>query len=125
MPRLLPFALIALAGCGPAGPKTYPVQGRIDGPAPPGWHVEAALESDPTVRASGVIDADGRFALETLHQGRVLRGAPGGRSLVRLVRDDEARRGRGVARRYLDWKSSGFALRVPPEGEVVFRVQSK
>jgi hypothetical protein len=74
---------LGVLGCGPGGPRTYPVRGRVAaaaGDVTPlaGNYVEAALATDVTVRASGVIQPDGSFTLETLHAGALLRGAPGG-----------------------------------------------
>ena len=65
---------LAFTGCGPGGPKTHPVRGKVElagADAAPlaGSHVEAALVSDPNVRASGEIQPDGRFSLQTLHAG--------------------------------------------------------
>src|SRR4051812_2514305 len=92
-------ALVGLAswfvvGCGPSGPKTYTVQGKVNlagGEVQKlaGNHVEAALASDPTVRVSGEIRDDGSFSLETLRSGAVLKGAPEGRYQVRVVLADE------------------------------------
>src|SRR5438045_3743874 len=63
------MSLVAVFGCGRGAPKTYPVKGFVqhaDGKIEDlaGSHVEAASTSDPTVRASGVIQKDGSFKLE-------------------------------------------------------------
>ncbi|MGL4550029.1 MAG: hypothetical protein ACRC33_02480, partial [Gemmataceae bacterium] len=55
---LLLAALVAVPACGPGGPRTHPVRGKVvvasaDVKALAGGHVEAALEGDPAVRASG------------------------------------------------------------------------
>jgi hypothetical protein len=88
-----------------------------------GHSVEAMLEGDPGVRASGVIAADGSFELETLHAGAVLKGAREGKYLVRIVPADEDEQGRKlrrppVAPRHLKFETSGLSLSVPASAEV-------
>jgi hypothetical protein len=123
----------SVVGCGPAGPRTYPVRGRVEATAGDvrplaGSNVEAALESDPTVRASGVIQPDGRFTLETLHAGVILKGAPAGTYQARIILDDdgdrEARRQRRAAvhPRFLQFKTSGLSFQVPADGDVILKV---
>ncbi len=121
---------IGIAGCG--GPKTYPVRGKVelaggDIKLLAGSHVEAVLTTDPTVRASGEIQADGKFRLESLHSGVIRNGALWGEYQVRIILadDDQARRRQArqaVAPRYLDFKSSGVSLEVPVSGEVTITV---
>src|SRR5438094_2780376 len=89
--------LAAIGGCGPAGPKTYPVRGKVESTAGgasqlAGNHIEAVLEQDPTVRASGVIQADGSFTLQTLHAGIILKGAREGTYQARILLDDDGDR---------------------------------
>ncbi len=121
---------IALSlGCAPGGPPVHTVRGKVVLPGGDvgllaGHHVEAALVDDPAVTASGVIGPDGTFTLETLHAGRILRGAREGAYRVRIYPADEDEAGRRrppppVAARYLDFESSGLTLAVPPAGEVV------
>jgi hypothetical protein len=86
--------LAAALGCGPRGPKTYPVRGKVELAAGDvtqlaGNQVEAALEGDPTVRASGVIQPDGSFALETLDTGVTRKGAREGNYQARIVLADD------------------------------------
>jgi hypothetical protein len=128
--------LWVVAGCGPSGPKTYPVTGRVEiagGNAShlAGNNVEAALDSDSTVRASGVIEADGRFTLETLHAGNILKGAQAGTYKARIVLGDEGdKESRRLARaavhpRFLQFESSGLTFQVPAEGDVVLQVSPR
>src|SRR5262245_61851004 len=127
------LGLGGLAGCGPAGPTTYPVRGKVElaGGDPrqlAGSNVEAALESDRTVRASGVIQPDGTFTLETLHAGVLRKGALAGTYRVRLIlSDDDARSKRSavLAPRYLQFEKSGLSLKVPADGDVVLKVSSR
>lgn len=129
--------LWALAGCGEAGPKTYPVNGRVvlDGGNAgdlAGATVEAAQEADNLIRASGVIQSDGTFKLETLHKGVILRGALEGKYAVRiLLGDDDDNPGGKKVRRaalnknYMRFDTSGLSFQVPPEGEVVLNLAAK
>jgi hypothetical protein len=112
---LAPLLLaLSLFGCGDATPPVHPVSGTIvlvggDVAQLAGHHVEAALTADPTVRAAGVIGPDGRFSLETLHGGTILRGARAGAYEVR----------------FLSFKTSGLTLQVPAADEVQLRVSAK
>src|SRR5215203_2325096 len=121
-------ACVALAGCGPGGPKTYPVQGRISVPsgdvaALAGSTVEAALDSDPTVRAAGTIEPDGTFTLETLQAGEVRKGAVAGTYKVRVILTDDdpaarKRAAKAVHPKALKFETSGLTLQVPAADEV-------
>jgi hypothetical protein len=128
---VLSLVVLASHGCAPAGPKTHPVRGKVElagaeSVTLAGSHVEAALATDPTVRASGEILPDGRFALQTLHAGNVLKGAPAGRYQVRIVPSDDDRRARkAVALRFQQFGTSGLTLDVPASGEVTLRVASR
>src|SRR5438034_8880223 len=62
------ITLMSNLGCGAGGPRTYPVQGKVelagaDVKLLAGSHVEFALAADPRVRASGEIQEDGSFKL--------------------------------------------------------------
>jgi hypothetical protein len=136
--RGIVFAALAacgLAGCGGDQPKTYPVSGKValaggDAQKLAGHHVEAALDGDPTVRASGVIGPDGTFALETLHAGAVLKGAREGTYRVRIVpavEDDNGKRLKKppVAARHLKFETSGLSFQVPASGDVTLELTSR
>jgi hypothetical protein len=115
-------------GCGRDGPETHPVSGRVvltggDAGQLAGHHVEAVLESDPAVRASGVIGPDGTFALETLDAGAVRKGARAGRYRARVVPAEENEDGKKlrkppVAARHLKFETSGLSFSVPATEEV-------
>jgi hypothetical protein len=121
----------AASGCGRGGPRTHPVTGKveIDGgdlSRLAGSHVEAALAGDPSVRASGEIGPDGRFTLETLHNGDLRKGAVVGSYQARIVPSgDDRRAAKAVARRYQQFASSGLTFDVPSKGEVTLRVTAR
>jgi hypothetical protein len=110
----------------------YPVRGKIELPggdpaALVGSTIEVASESDPSLRAAGEIQADGGFALETLSEGAMRKGAREGTYRGRIVLADEdavshKRAAQAVAPRFLKFESAGLAVQVPPPGEVVLRV---
>jgi hypothetical protein len=129
-------AVLSVVGCGPAGPKTYSVRGKLDLTGGDvahlaGCNIEAAHESDPTVRASGSVQSDGRFTLETLHEGVILKGAQQGKYRVRLLLSDdgdaEARklRRKAIHPRFLQFETTGLSLEVPPDSEVVLKVAAR
>ncbi len=123
-------SMLGALGCGTGGPKTHPVRGRIqhgDVAALAGSHVEAALQGDANVRASGEIQPDGSFTLETLHAGAIRKGAPEGLYRVRIVLNDDdpasgKRAGQSVARRFLSFDTSGLSIKVPAEGNPVVKI---
>jgi hypothetical protein len=123
-------------GCGPDGPKMHTVRGRVevaggDAKHLAGANVEAALDSDPTKRASGVIEPDGTFTLETLHEGKILKGAQAGSYKARIVLSDDGDRESkrqqrtAVHPRFFKFETSGLAFQVPPNGDVVLQVSPK
>jgi hypothetical protein len=125
--------LWAVVGCGPDGPRTYPVRGKVelaggDARQLAGAMVEAAMDSDPTVRASGVIAEDGSFTLETLHAGVILKGAREGSYKARILPGDEddrearKRQREALNGKYKQFQTSGLSLQVPTEGEVVLKL---
>jgi hypothetical protein len=121
-------ACLALVGCGPGGPKTHPVQGRVavtngEVAALAGGTVEAALEGDPTVRAAGTIEPDGSFELETYRDGALRKGAVAGTYKVRMILpdDDPAARkkaAKAVHPKALRFETSGLSIEVPAASEV-------
>lgn len=125
--------LLLAAGCAAGGPQAHAVDGRVTWPAGDssslaGNHIEAIQVQDPDVRASGLIGADGRFALETLEKGKLLKGAVQGNYQVRLVLVDEgdgASRKLKIPKRYLDIKKSGWSLQVPAREAVNLVIASK
>jgi hypothetical protein len=125
-----------LTGCGGGSLKTYPVRGKVvlaDGDVRQlaGSHVEFMLESDPTVRASGQIQSDGSFTVQTLHEGKIQSGAPEGSYKARILlsdEDDEGRPRRGpkpVHPRFLDFSTSGLSYQVPAGGDITVNVSKR
>lgn len=132
--RTLIALALAIGVCGCGGTSGYsPVSGQVvvkgtAAAALAGHAIEASLTSDPTVRATGVIGEDGRFALETYRDGKYHRGAPPGQYSVRIVvvREGDGRdRPPPLAKRYQDFNTSGLALQVPTSGDVTLEVAPK
>jgi hypothetical protein len=129
------LTLLGLTGCGGEELKTYPVSGKVvlaDGDVQQlaGSYVEFMLESDPLMRASGTIGPDGRFEVETLYKGKVLKGAAEGKYQARIILSDDdggtpKRRSQLVHNRFLDFKTSGLSLTVPTSGEATFNVSRR
>lgn len=126
--------LFAAIGCGDSGPKTYPVNGSITLPggnvAPlAGHNIEASLDGEPTVRASGVIEPDGRFHLETIQGGAVVKGAREGSYRVRLILSDDDDASRKLAKkaipaRYFQFDTSGLTVQVPANDDVKLEIKT-
>jgi hypothetical protein len=92
-----------------------------------GNQVEAALDGDPTVRASGVIQPDGTFALETLHDGVITKGAREGNYRARIILSDDdraslRRSAQALHPRFLQFQTSGVSFQVPADGDVTVRL---
>jgi hypothetical protein len=118
---VLGVALVLLAGCGPDGPRLYPVTGRVvyrDGRPVPG----GVVEFDPGGRlpvARGTLDADGRFVLTT--DGRA--GAVAGEHRVVVVQVGaataagvaHAHKGAGIHKKYARFDTSGLTRTVRPD----------
>jgi hypothetical protein len=132
----LALAVLELAGCGGDAPKTHPVRGKIvlaDGDIEQlaGSEVEFMLESDPLVRAAGKISTDGSFTVQTLHKGKILKGAFEGTYRARIIvsEDDDAgprkRRQQPLHQRFLDFKTSGLTFQVPTSGEVTVNLSRR
>lgn len=126
------LSMVGVSGCGGSGPTTHPVAGRVElsgGNAAQlaGHHVEIVRADDPTVRAAGVIDESGRFAVQTLDGGHVQSGAREGTYRARLILTDEgdARPKPKVPKKYLDVNTSGWTVQVPPTGDVTLTATGK
>lgn len=127
---------LILAGCSSAKIKTHPVQGKVtiqDGDVAilTGSHVELlAPDGAAEKRASGVIAADGTFVLKTLYEGEVVAGAPEGEYKARIILGDPSdenvpkRSGNPVHQRYLQFETSGLAMKVP-SGEYSLSLSKK
>lgn len=132
---LTSMMLTGLAGCGANGPAMYSVVGQIrltDGDARllAGHSVEAALESDPLVRAYGEIQEDGSFALETFRAGAVRKGTVQGKFRARIVlSDDNPERRRLAAEaihsRFRDFDGSGLTFESPAAERVTLTLSRR
>jgi hypothetical protein len=128
---------LVAAGCGGGadGPTLHPVSGRVEIPggdatALAGCNIDAALDTDPTIHASGEVGPDGRFTLETLHGGKIRKGAQEGRYRVVIIFPDDDREAKRRAAKAVDPKvrkfdTSGLTIEVPAAGEVVLRVPAR
>jgi len=125
----------ALSGCASSGVKVYPVKGKVeikDGDVAilTGSNVELMQESDPLLRPSGKIEADGGFSLQTLHEGKILPGAPEGKYKARIILGDESdagvpkRKGDPIHKRFFDFETSGLTVTVP-SGDYTVSVSKK
>lgn len=109
--------LVLLAGCS-AGPKLYPVSGRItfpDGnPLPEGSVELQARDADGRRwHPRAAVNKDGYFSLATVIGGREQTGAPAGTYDVIVV----SVTGRGTSRidpRFMDFATSGLTVTVNP-----------
>lgn len=127
--------MIGVSACSSNQVKLYPVNGKIemtDGDVSvlAGSTIEAALENEPTLRASGVIQADGSFTLETLEAGVVRKGAREGNYKARiLLGDDDPKLKRAankaLNRRFRDFETSELKFQVPAEGGVNLKVSGQ
>jgi hypothetical protein len=122
--------IVALGGCSGDGLKTFPVKGQVeinDGDVQflTGSHVELKHDTDEQLRPSGKITPGGSFAIETLHQGKILPGAPAGKYKARIILGDESdagvpkRKGDPVHKRYLNFETSGLSFTVPGSSATV------
>jgi hypothetical protein len=127
------LGLFVLAGCS-AADGLKPVTGTVTIPGDPtvlaGSTVEVALESDATVRASGTIEPDGRFTLDSLKDGRVRRGAPEGTYKARIILGDDdpalqRKAAKVIPARYQRFETSGLTVRVPAEGAVTLALAAR
>jgi hypothetical protein len=127
-------ALIGIVvGCGPGGPKTHPVQGKVVTAKPEdlkrlvGQAVELQSTAEPNTRGFGQIQADGSFTISTYRLGVALSGAIEGTHRARIAptaSDDDDGRGRQrpVDRKYTRFDTSGWEITVPTTGEVVLKL---
>jgi hypothetical protein len=124
------IGLAVLTGCSGGGAKTYRVQGKVelkDGDVEllRGSHIEFKHDSDELLRPSGKIAAGGGFTVETLHQGKVLSGAPEGKYKARIILGDQSdegvpkRQGNPIHPRFLDFETSGLSVTVPSGNLIV------
>ena len=125
-------ALLVVSGCGFFGPTVHPVKGKVElasGNASvlAGSHVEAALENNHNVRASGEIKEDGIFSLVTLQGSTLRKGALEGNYKVRIVLSDEVSDNQRMQRaavdpRFLSYATSGLLVQVPTDGDFTLQV---
>src|SRR5262245_9721463 len=129
---LLGVLAFSQAGCGPKGPKTYPVTGRVESqkegvPKPlVGSGVELQSTTEPNTQGFGQIQPDGSFTISTYRLGVSLNGAIEGTHRARITpgagdEDDGRPRKRPVDPKYTRFESSGWEITVPTTGEVILK----
>ena len=136
---LLPFTVIGLAtlaGCG--GPSVEPVRGQVkiaDGSsvaAVANGHVELESTANKQVRASGKINTEGQFEVQSQIDGKLLKGALPGSYRARVIppqggddtdtpRPANAPR---VARKFQDFETSGLTVEVPAKENVTLTIET-
>lgn len=127
--------LLLVSGCADLGPRLYPVSGKVqvsgqDIAVLEGSAIEVVSELDSNSRAAGTINADGSFILETLQMGRMQKGAREGDFKARIVisDDDKAKlrlANKAVQKKYLDFESSGWKIKVPLSSDVLLNLDAK
>lgn len=83
----LSLVCVLIAGCGPAGPKTFPVNGTLLHNGSP---IEGAsvtfLSEDGNRVATGITDAAGKFSLKTVVGSQMIDGAVPGAHKVGVAK---------------------------------------
>lgn len=126
---------LLVSGCTDLGPRLYPVSGKVqisgqDIGVLEGSAIEIMSNTDNNIRAAGTINADGSFILETLQMGRMQKGAREGDFKARIVisDDDKAKlrlANKAVQKKYLDFESSGWKVKVPVSSDVLLNLDAK
>ena len=125
---LFALSVLGTVGCGPVGPKTFPVKGQVQLPGGDikvlaGHSLQIVQEGDPQVQAYAEIKPDGSFALESYDKGVVSAGALEGKYKARIVLSDDNLEARDRAAQvvpstYLQFDTSDLKLEVPAKGDV-------
>jgi hypothetical protein len=132
MLRVLPFAFLLLAGCAKPEPATYPVEGtaEIGGKPTEGFTVEFSSQAPETkgISATGVVDAQGKFTLVTMIEGKAKPGAVAGPHKVVVIPPPS---GTGpaviavVPVKYSDYNTTPLTFEVAPAGPNTFAIPLK
>ncbi|VTS00962.1 hypothetical protein [Tuwongella immobilis] len=132
---LLAAVLLSSIGCGGSGPQTVPFSGKISLVGGnleqlAGSAVEVAKVDDPAVRGFGEIQPDGQFQLASLIQGELREGVLPGQYQVRILPNSEdgesyRRSAKAVARRFLQFETSGLKVNVPDSQVVTLAISAK
>ncbi len=130
---LVGVCLAAVIGCGPAGPKTYPVKGKVvykGGDVRQLLYYQVQLEREPDgkQKAVGEIEEDGNFALMSNVEGQGRTGAPEGSYRARILPPSDRADGPKQARkllhpRYFSFASSELKIVVPSGGEITLELE--
>lgn len=114
-------ALILFVGCGDASHES--ITGKVvfqgqENFAFAGDVLELRSQSDPNSHAFAELNADGSFEVDSLHDGKITRGAKPGEYDARIViADDDAehkqKANKAINKRYLSFETSGLKVIVP------------
>ena len=130
----IPLAALALAaGCGPTGPETHPVQGKIVFKEKggnlrqlAGGKVFFQSTSDPSLTAVGEIDDSGAFTMGITLKEKNYAGVPAGQYKARVEPppdDDEGKPRRGLFNaKYQDFDKSKLSFTVPVSDPIVIEL---
>lgn len=120
-PVLLTIAtLLLLAGCGPSGPRTYKIPGRLvyedNSPVPGASVVLQTKVDEKLISARGLVSPDGKFELTTFQDGD---GVVAGEHQVAItplpIPDGNKPMQPLVPGNYGDFNTSGLRTSVTPE----------
>ncbi len=80
--------------------------------------VELRSQSDPSINAYGEVQPDGSFEVDSLDQGKIVKGAKPGKYAVRLViADDDYEHkklaSKAINKKYFSFDTSGLEVDVP------------
>lgn len=127
LPAWLLLATLVVTGCD-SGPAVYPIHGKLtassgDPSLLAGHSIEIVSRENNQIRSFGSINPDGTFEIESLIEGKLVKGALPGDYAGRVVftDDDPAQRHQAmqlVPSKYLNIDSSNLSLKVPSDSAI-------
>jgi hypothetical protein len=136
------LGLLSANGCGPSGPKTYPVKGKVvvkNGKLDRlvGGYVYMESVGEPKYKCLGEIDENGEFVMASSINDKPVEGMPEGDYLARVEpregeyqRENEddpivVRKGQPLLK-YQDYGTSGLKYKIEPrENTITIEVELK
>jgi hypothetical protein len=131
---LVAFASLVVVGCGPSGPTTFPLTGKVvDASGKPipglaGCTVEFQSATDHLIHGYGEIKEDGSFTMATQTQGVGKEGVVEGTHQVRIMLNIEQDEDKPIAGptiiplKYTKFETSGITCEVPKDKELVIKI---